>query len=79
MATKMPASLMAKFKGKETTKEEKGEAKALKSGKMTVGQYMKGEKSEGDKNPSKKTAMAIKSGKMSPDAYAKAHKMEKKK
>jgi hypothetical protein len=65
------------FKGKETTKEEKGEAKALKSGKISVAQYMKGEKSEGEK-PSKKTAMAIKSGKMSPAQYAKQDKKEKK-
>ena len=65
------------FKGKETKKEEMGEAKALKSGKISVGQYLKGEKSEGEKG-SKKTAMAIKSGKMSPAAYAKQDKKEKK-
>lgn len=65
------------FKGKETKKEEMGEAKALKNGKITVGQYMKGERSEGEK-PSKKTAMAIKTGKMSPAAYAKQDKKEKK-
>jgi len=70
MATKKPDFL---FKGKETKKEEMGEAKALKSGKISVGQYMKSEKAEGDK-PSKKTAMAIKSGKMSPTTYAKKGK-----
>ena len=73
----MATNMKKLFGGKETTKEEKGEAKALKSGKISVGQYMKGEKSEGEK-PSKKTAMAIKSGKMSPAAYAKADKKEKK-
>jgi hypothetical protein len=70
----IPKPAMKKlFKGTESKKEEMGEAKALKSGKISVGQYMKGEKSEGEK-PSKKTAMAIKSGKMSPAAYAKKEK-----
>ena len=73
----MATNLKSLFKGKESTKEEKGEAKALKSGKISVGQYLKGEKSEGEKG-SKKTAMAIKSGKMSPAAYAKQDKKEKK-
>jgi hypothetical protein len=73
----MATNLKSLFKGKDTPKEEKKEAKALKSGKISVGQYMKGEKSEGEK-PSKKTAMAIKSGKMSPAAYAKQDKKEKK-
>ena len=73
----MATNLKSLFKGKETAKEEKGEAKALKSGKISVKQYMKGEKSEGEK-PSKKTAEAIKSGKMSPAAYAKQDKKEKK-
>ena len=76
MATKQPA-MKKIFKGTESKKEEMGEAKALKSGKISVGQYMKGEKSEGEK-PSKKTAMAIKTGKMSPAAYAKQDKKEKK-
>jgi hypothetical protein len=73
MATKPAPKLSQLFKGKETPKEEKKEAKALKSGKISVGQYMKGERSEGEK-PSKKTAMDIKSGKMSPAAYAKKEK-----
>ena len=34
------------FKGKETVKEELGEAKAIKSGKITPMQYAKGEESE---------------------------------
>jgi hypothetical protein len=59
------------FAGKETPDEEMAEAKALKSGKISKGQYLKGEKSEGE-NPAKakKNADAIKSGKMSPKQYA---------
>lgn len=69
---------MAKlFAGKESKSEEMAEAKALKGGKISKAQYVKGEMSEGD---SKKAAMkkgdAIKSGKMSPSQYAaKAKKM----
>ena len=40
MASKMPAALMAKFKGKETMKEEKAEKK------MPAAMYKKGEKME---------------------------------
>jgi hypothetical protein len=40
MASKMPPALMAKFKGKETKKEEKGEKK------MPPALYKKGEKME---------------------------------
>lgn len=40
MASKMPAALMAKFKGKETKKEEKAEKK------MPPAMYKKGEKKE---------------------------------
>lgn len=59
------------FAGKESPDEEMAEATALKSGKISKGQYLKGEKSEGE-NPSKakKDADAIKSGKMSPKQYA---------
>jgi hypothetical protein len=67
MATK--SSLKSLFKGKDNPAEEKKEAKAVRSGKITPAQYMKGERMEGDK-PSKKTAMALKSGKMSPAKYA---------
>jgi hypothetical protein len=40
MASKMPAALMAKFKGKESGKEEKMEKK------MPAAMYKKGEKME---------------------------------
>jgi hypothetical protein len=40
MASKMPAALMDKFKGKETKKEEKAEKK------MSPAMYKKGEKME---------------------------------
>lgn len=40
MASKMPPAFMAKFKGKETKKEEKGEKK------MPPAMYKKGEKKE---------------------------------
>ena len=40
MASKMPPALMAKFKGKETGKEEKAEKK------MPPAMYKKGEKKE---------------------------------
>lgn len=58
------------FAGKDTRKEEMKEARAVKSGRISPAQYVKGEKSEGKKG-SMKTAKAIKSGKMSPAAYAK--------
>lgn len=59
------------FKGKETYSEELKEATALKKGKITKSDFVKGEKSEGEKdeNPAK-SANAIKSGKMSPKKYA---------
>lgn len=71
MATKM-------FGGKEPRAEEMQEAKALRSGKMSTKQYMRGEKSEGHKEEPgmAKTARAIKSGKMSPAAYAKMETSE---
>lgn len=62
---------MAKlFGGKESPAEEMAEAKALKSGKISKAQYMKGEKMEGPAKNAKKNADAIKSGKMSPKEYA---------
>lgn len=63
---------MAKmFQGKETKAEEMAEAKALKGGKISKGQYVKGEMSEGDsKAMAMKKGAAIKSGKMSPEQYA---------
>lgn len=70
---------MAKmFQGKQSPAEEMAEAKALKSGKITKGEYVKGEMSEG-KGESKKEAMkkadALKSGKMSAKEYASPKKM----
>jgi hypothetical protein len=76
MATK-PA-LKSLFKGKDTPAEEKKEARAVKSGKISPAQYAKGEKMEGEKDKKStmvKRAQDMKSGKMSPAAYA---KMERK-
>jgi hypothetical protein len=68
---------MAKlFKGKETPAEEMAEAKALKGGKISKEQYVKGEKSEGHGKGAKAKADAIKSGKMSPKQYADMEKEE---
>ena len=65
------------FRGMETPAEEKKEAKALKSGKITPKQYVAGEKSEGHGAGAAKKAAAIKSGKMTPAAYAKEHAAKK--
>jgi hypothetical protein len=65
------------FGGKETYGEEKKEAQALKSGKISTKQYIAGEKSEGHKEENvAKQARDIKSGKMSPTAYAKSEQSE---
>ena len=48
MASKMPPALMAKFKGKESKSEEKGEKK------MPFALYKKGEKAEAVKMKTKK-------------------------
>jgi len=65
------------FRGMETPAEEKKEAKALKSGKITPKQYVAGEKAEGHGAGAVKKATAIKSGKLSPAAYAKEHAAKK--
>ena len=69
------------FGGKETYAEELKEAKALKSGKISEKQFVRGEKSEGHKgeepNPSK-LAKEIKSGRKSPTQYAKEESKEMK-
>ena len=68
------AILKKLFAGKETATEEKNEAKAVKSGKISPKQYAKGEKSEGEKASTKtleKKADKMKSGKLTPAAYAK--------
>lgn len=74
----MMALLKKLFTGKDTMAEEKKEAQAVKTGKITPRDYVRGEKAEekkeGEKKSTaalKKTATAIKSGKMSPSAYAK--------
>ena len=87
MATKMKGQMgplknkeaMKKFKGKDTPKEEMGEAKALKNGEITMRQYKKGEMKEGEKKPDMKRAAMIKNGKMSPKQYAEENKKEMKK
>jgi hypothetical protein len=61
------------FAGKQSKSEEMKEAKAVKTGKISPREYIKGEKMEGDKKSAKKlakTANDIKSGKMSPKQYA---------
>ena len=65
------------FRGMETPAEEKKEAKALKSGKITPKRYVAGEKAEGHGAGAAKKAAAIKSGKVSPAAYAKEHAAKK--
>jgi hypothetical protein len=79
MATKKPAMTKI-FKGKETKAEEMKEAKAVKSGKISVAQYVKGEKSEGpgEGKGAKAKGMALKSGKLSAKAYASPAKKMKK-
>jgi hypothetical protein len=65
--------LAALFKGKDTPAEEKKEAKAVKSGKLSPLQYARGEKMEGDKSSTKtlkKKAEDMKSGKLSASKYA---------
>ena len=67
------------FGGKETYKEELGEAKAVKAGKISPKGFAKGEASEGHKGEEKgamKMAKAIKAGKMAPSAYAKKEAKE---
>ena len=67
------------FRGADTPAEEKAEARAVRSGKITPKQYVAGEKSEGEKEPGMMArAKALKSGRMSPAAYAKHEGTEKK-
>lgn len=73
------AGLMKRlFRGADTPAEEKAEARAVRSGKITPKQYVAGEKSEGETEPGMMArAKALKSGKMSPAAYAKHEATEK--
>jgi len=79
--SKMAGFMKKLFRGADTPAEEKAEARAVRSGKITPKQYVAGEKSEGEKEPGMMArAKALKSGKMSPAAYAKhegAEKMKK--
>lgn len=74
------AGLMKRlFRGTESAAEEKAEARAVRSGKISPKQYVAGEKSEGETEPGMMArAKALKSGKMSPAAYAAHEKTEKK-
>lgn len=74
MATK-PA-LRSLFKGKDTVAEEKKEARAVTSGKISVKDYAKGEAMEGEAKGAKSRGQAIKSGRMSPTQYAKSQKQK---
>ena len=76
--SKMAGLMKRLFRGTESAAEEKAEARAVRSGKITPKQYVAGEKSEGEKEPGMMArAKALKSGKMSPAAYAKHEKSEK--
>lgn len=74
MATK--PTLRSLFKGKDTATEEKKEARAVTSGKISVKDYAKGEAMEGEANGAKSRGQAIKSGRMSPAQYAKSQKQK---
>jgi hypothetical protein len=69
------------FGGKETYKEELGEAKAVASKKISPKEFIKGEKSEKHKGEELKSlakeAKSLSSGKMSPKEYAKMETSEK--
>ena len=75
--SKMAGFMKKMFRGMETPAEEKKEAKALKSGKITPKQYVAGEKAEGHGAGAAKKAAAIKSGKLSPAKYAAEHAAKK--
>ena len=61
---------MALFKGKESKAEEKAEAKAVKTGKLSPAQYAKGEAKEGHGAGALAKGKALKSGKLSVEKYA---------
>lgn len=76
--SKMAGLMKRLFRGADTPAEEKAEARAVRSGKITPKQYVAGEKSEGETEPGMMArAKALKSGKMSPAAYAKHEGTEK--
>jgi hypothetical protein len=69
--------LKSLFQVKDTAKEERKEANAVKSGKISPKQYAKGEKMEGDGKGAAKRGQDIKSGKLTPAAYAKMDSKKK--
>jgi hypothetical protein len=76
----MKSKIPSFFKGKETPAEEKKEARAVKSGKISPAMYAKGEKSEGERDSKgalMAKAKAMKSGKLTPAAYAKGEAKKK--
>ena len=76
--SKMAGFMKRLFRGADTPAEEKAEARAVRSGKISPKQYVAGEKAEGEKEPGMMArAKALKSGKMSPEAYAAHEKSEK--
>ena len=66
------------FGGKETYKEELGEAKAVAKKKITPAQFVKGEKAEGHKEEPgmKGLAKKLATGKVTPTMYAKKESKE---
>jgi hypothetical protein len=66
------------FGGKETYKEEFGEAKAVAKKKITPAQFVKGEKAEGHKEEPgmKGLAKKLATGKVTPTMYAKKEAKE---
>ena len=65
------------FQGKQTPAEERSEARAVRSGKVSPAEYARREKAEGDSKSMgalKAKGKSIASGKTSPDAYAAAAK-----
>lgn len=76
----MKPLLASLFRGKDTPSEEKKEARAVKSGKVSPAQYARGEKSEGEKDSKAALlakAKAMKSGKLTPAQYAKSEAKKK--
>ena len=75
MAKAAKENLKSLFTGKDTKAEERKEAKAVKTGKISPAQYARGEKMEGEGKGAMKRGKDLKSGKMSTAAYvAKAKK-----
>lgn len=70
----MKPKLATLFKGKDNPAEEKKEARAVKAGKISPKDYVRGERMEGEKSSKAalmKRAKDMKSGKLTPGQYAK--------